>query len=633
MDGKIKLQKLITTLMTVSMLIFTSCMSDGGNGKRKTSTENVAGGSGAGGSTDGQGSVAGDGTGIGDGTSNLTSLSEIRYIVDPFDGAFKTKLTIPKNFTGYLYLAGLNITRLKDRFVYVRFNFGRDLTAVEIPATINQAEGLTPQTNIEVITLDMNNKPFEAVRLSYDLFDYKDYRDGSGTETGDVISDPRDSNLYCRGLKLLNDPTYLKGSGNAPNGLCNESGDVCKYAYAKVLDSSLYVDGNSLVPSEPHYDIAGSGYSQDTFSNRMKKCLPDSVNRSAFNSAISSSSATDPQYLATDPTFGSTLFAESGKNYIYQGPYRTTSESLWEITGNALFTVVNSSTKPSGLFQKSFAPHTAESGYRSFLFPRAGKMELTSGVEYYGSTNAFDEVRGLDSLVSSGDSLYMDGCSTRMQQYDSLSNEGISSCNVSATIELWVKEADGTKTKITESKDVKLQLIRSSLTNFQGEEVMFSSLKNCSSSSACSADECCFNKKCWSKELVNQCPEDVPDQDNRDTGDQCSSDFQCSSLCCSSSGVCADHVNTSAQQVLCNKSPGQACVAQEWCRKENVRECDIYKTGTDAQGAVTCGIRCFNNQKFGDCIDGQCRPPVIPAVPAFDPATFDCTQAKALPSS
>ncbi len=631
MDARANMKQLITVILTTSMLLLSACVSDTGKGSRKSSSENVAGGSGQG-AGDGQGAVAGEDGTIGDGTSNLTSLSEIRYIVDPFDGAFKTKLTIPKNFTGYLYLAGLNVTKLKDRFVYVRFNFGRDLTSIEIPATIGQAEGLTPQTNIEVITLDMNNKPFEAVRLSYDLFDYKDYRDGSGSETGDVISDPRDNNLYCRGLKILHDPTYVKGAGNAPNGLCNETGDVCKYAYAKVLDSSLYVDDSALSASEPHYDIAGSGYTLEPFSNRVKKCLPDSLNRTAFNTAFSSISVADPQYLAADPTFGAILFAESGKNYVYKGPYRTTSESLWEITGQALFTEVNSSTKGTGLFQKSFAPHTAEAGYRSFLFPRAGKMDLTTGVEYYGSSNAFDEVRGIDSLNSSGSSLYMDSCSYRMQNYDSQTNEGVGSCNVSATIELWVKEADGTKTKITETTDVKLQLVRTSLTNYQGEDVMYSSLKNCSNSRACGSDECCFNKRCWSKELVNQCPEDVSDQDNRDTGTQCSSDYQCSSLCCGSSGVCTDHVNTSTQQVLCNKSPGQTCVAQEWCRKENIRECDIYKTGTDAQGAVTCGIRCFNVQKFGECLEGQCRPPVTPAVPTFDPATFDCANAKALPS-
>jgi hypothetical protein len=624
MDERTKLTKFIIAILTASTLLLSACVQEAGTGRKKTTSSSSTGGDGTG-SSDGKGAVSGGDDSIGDGTSSLTTLSEIRYIVDPFDGAFKTKLTIPKNFTGYLYLAGLNITSLKDQFVYVRFNFGRDLTAVEIPATISQAEGITPQTNVEVLTLDMNDKPFENIKLGYDLYDYSDYRDGTGTETGDVVSDPRDNNLFCRGLKLEYDPTFEEVSGTTPNSLCDTAGDVCKYAYAKILDSGLYLNGVSKIPTEHHYDVAGAGYASETVANQLKKCLPDTNTFGALNSALSLTSV-----LTANPNPGDTLITDSGNNYLYYGPYRTSSESLWEISGDALYSVVNSTTKATGLFQQNI-DGTISTGYKSFLYPRAGKTDFKSGIEYYGATSAFEDERTIQSLVSSGESEYMEGCSIRTQNYDSLTNESIASCNVSATIELWVKAADGTKTKITESKDVKLQLIRSSETNYQGEEVMYSSLKNCSSSNACGSDECCFNKRCWSKEFVNQCPEDVADQDNRDTGDSCTSDFQCSSLCCGSGGVCADHVNTNSQQVLCNKSPGLTCVSQEWCRKENVRECDIYKTGTDASGAITCGIRCFNVQTFGDCINGICSPPETPAVPTFDEATYDCNNAKALP--
>ena len=42
------------------------------------------------------------------------------------------------------------------------------------------------------------------MRLPYDLYDYNDYTDPAK----DIISDPRDGGLYCRGLRLEDDPTF-----------------------------------------------------------------------------------------------------------------------------------------------------------------------------------------------------------------------------------------------------------------------------------------------------------------------------------------------------------------------------------------------------------------------------------------
>ena len=52
---------------------------------------------------------------------------ELRHFIDPFDGTYKTKLTIPKNYKGNLYLAGLNIATLRNKLVKVRFKIGREL--------------------------------------------------------------------------------------------------------------------------------------------------------------------------------------------------------------------------------------------------------------------------------------------------------------------------------------------------------------------------------------------------------------------------------------------------------------------------------------------------------------------------
>src|SRR5690606_3408071 len=39
-------------------------------------------------------------------------------------GSYVTKLTLPKNYAGFLYLAGINITSLMSNHVTVRFRFG-----------------------------------------------------------------------------------------------------------------------------------------------------------------------------------------------------------------------------------------------------------------------------------------------------------------------------------------------------------------------------------------------------------------------------------------------------------------------------------------------------------------------------
>ena len=51
-------------------------------------------------------------------------------------------------------------------------------------------------------------------------------------------------------------------------------------------------------------------------------------------------------------------------------------------------------------------------------------------------------------------------------------------CNVTATIEV-ITEENGKEIILATSTDVKLQLIRPSLTNFQGQEVLYQSMKTC----------------------------------------------------------------------------------------------------------------------------------------------------------
>ena len=499
-----------------------------------------------------------------------------------------------------------------------------------IQGTIGRAPGITPQTDIEVLILDFQDRPFENIRLLYDLFDYNDYRSTTPGVSEDVppTNDPRDGGLYCRGLRLEHDPTF---NGTATNTQCDQFGERCLYAYAKIKDSGLIdkSSGIAINPTEPQLDLQGNGYSSEPQSNALKKCLPDNNNIGNFNGVLNTT---------ISGALGWNITEVFGGQYVYKGPFRPIGTSQWEIKGTAILSPVDSSNEGMGLFQNSYNGNIssctpletcADGGFKSFLFPRAGKTSLRSGVEYFGNETMPFDTKNIHSLLTAGDSQFVDGCNLRVGNFDEYSNENIASCNISATIDLiTIDQNTGQESVLTSSREVKLQLIRASNTDFQGREVLYSSMKSCSTSNACGSSECCFNNRCWSKELVSQCVEDAQVVGNRGVGELCNSDFECSSLCCNQSiGTCAVHLNTEDQQVLCSKSPGQTCVMKEYCREENLTQCFVVKTGTDAQGQQLCALRCYNVPTFGDCINGTCTPPSAPPVPDFDPDNPDCSTA------
>lgn len=629
-----------------------SCVQEGG-GKENSSRFKARGGEEENNNnteTTGRGAGPDDGS-VGSVTDEILEggVADLRHIIDPFSGTYKTKVTIPKNYKGFLYLSGLNIAGLSDKLVSVRFRFGREREEIVIPATIGVASGITPQTNVKVLILDLEDQPFQDLRLPYDLYDYNDYdTDDNGVEfeasdfAQEPTTDPRDAGLYCRGLRLEDDPTF---SISTANDRCDSAGETCLYSYARVLDSGLFYLENSillgLTPSEPQIDLTSNGYATESQDELLKKCLPDTNDRTSVENVLqtSLSSASSSQVA-----YGDSAFTNS---YTYLGPYRPVNINQWELSFGAAFSDMSvPGTEPSGLFQKVLAnaptsttssPNaSAAAGYQSFLFPRSGRMDLRSGVEYIGysdATNPISSTRTIRSLVSSGDSDLVDGCNLRVSSYKAQSstsnsaNESISSCTVTGTISLIYTDSETSELKtITTSRDIKLQITRASDTDFEGNEVRYSALTKCSNSNACGSGECCFNERCWSKNLVSQCLEDVEGEGNFNTGESCQSDFQCGSLCCSStSNTCAPH--NADIDVLCSKSPGQACVTKEFCRKENIPTCFIVKTGTNSQGQVTCTRRCYNVPTFGDCTNGVCVPPQIPDVPDFDPSNPDCSEA------
>lgn len=596
----ILLHKLTLTLVTLS-LVLTSCVENSGvKGKTAKSGSNLSAGSGGSGS--GAGAIPTDDTPT---DTALQSMKvELSHLVDPFDGTYKKKVSIPKNYKGFLYIAGLNVSALQSKLIKVRFNFGLDGQSVVLDATVGRAPGIIPQTDIQVLMVNMNSKPFSKMVLGYDLYDYNDYTDTSK----EPVTDPRDSGLYCRGLKLEDDPTF--DNTTASNSTCAAAGDKCLYAYAKVVDSTLYTGALTSIPSRPQVWSMSSGTRSPTIATSANSmCLPDYGNFSSFNDLFSLS-----------PVITGINSGDSVLGLTYQGPYRAINPSGWKIQLGAIF---NGTT---GLFKTTF-PGQSHVGLQSLLFPLAGKLSLNQDVRYLGSTDRFG-VRNTLVADSTGTSKYVDGCNLRVMNYNVATTESISSCNVNGSIDIFYMK-DNAEVNITTDRSIKLQLLRPSLTNFEGKEVLTSAFKRCESSSTCGSSECCFNERCWSKDLVTQCVDQIPGIGNEPIGNSCVSDFECSSLCCNqATGACAPHNPNGTAPVSCSKTAGQSCVAKEFCKPEFVETCKLVKLpGLDAQGKVQCTLRCPPVETYGECTAGRCVPPATPPVPTFDPANPDCTNA------
>jgi hypothetical protein len=606
MNRKYQFTSLKVLLVSMLFLSMQACVQSGSSQPRQKSTQKLTSNKALPGPIPGQGS-SGGGVGIGSSGSEVASGVELRHLVDPLDGTYSTKVTIPKNFSGLLYLSGLNVSSMRDKLVSVRFYFGQAREPVTVPAVISRGPGITPQTDIDVLILDMQDKPFERIRLLYDLYDYNDY--GTSFANMDPVSSNRDRNLYCRGLDLEYDPTF-ESSGAYPN--CTGPNSVCKYSYAKVLDKGLVNNTTSIphIPSLTQVTLGATGvYSSDTNTQKLNKCLQDD--------------GTAPSDISGAIVFNS-IFNFNSTNYVFQGPYRALNTSLWDISGSAM-TATDTSGRPVGLFEAIISGSDPNYGKKSLLFPRYGKLPLRKSLEYRGSTTPDGVKNILPGLTADGTSEWMDGCNVRVSNYDEYTNEGIGSCNVTATVEVfYTNPTTGKEEILASSTKVKLQLVRPSLINNVGQDVLHTSLRRCSNDNNCGAEECCYNQRCWTKDLVSQCLSDTNSEGNYPVGENCSSDYQCSSLCCNASiGRCAVHDLSQNLPVYCAKSPGETCVAKEWCRKEPIVDCYLVDTGLDSQGRPTCALRCYNVMKHGDCKNGSCVPPAAGTVDSFNPSEPD----------
>lgn len=593
-------------LYLFTLFFFASCMEQSGVRSRYVSGDNDLnnGGGTTGATNSGNGANPGNG-GITVPTEEINPQVEIRHLIEPKidsdsnTGAYVRKLTIPKNYEGFLYVAGLNVSSLSQNIVKVRFRFGWNRDPIDIEATVTTAPGLTPQTNTEVLVLNFLNAPFRDLTLPYSLYDYNDY-DYSGDDENKPSTPTqynRDAGLFCRGLRLQDDPTF---TGNLANG-CTGPNDVCKYAYASVLDKGLTNDLTSVAMRPTTIQVEtgnSSGYYTDNEAIMLNRCLPDKSGSFKFSETKTMA------YLGVQNI--------NGVNYRYEGPFLANNLAGWEIAGSAL-------TNTYGLFTGYLDSGNVNTGYGSKLFPLFTQRQLPQGVEHLGSIRP-DDTKVITQLNSSGPSDWMDGCNARVGTVAPVTGENIGSCNVTSSLEIIALQEDGTEKVVDKTIEVKLQVVKPSVLNTDGEDVLSGSFQSCTSSSQCGTGSCCFNKRCWSKSIVSQCAEESQGVGNLPTGQACGSDLECSSLCCNpGTGRCGVHDTESTPAVTCSKPFGQKCIAKEWCQKETVTQCFIVKTGFDSQNQTTCALRCFTTQEHGDCMNGTCVAGPKPDIPVFNP--------------
>ena len=185
----------------------------------------------------------------------------------------------------------------------------------------------------------------------------------------------------------------------------------------------------------------------------------------------------------------------------------------------------------------------------------------------------------------------------------------------------------GVSTTIATSFSTKIFFRQANALN-KGQEVLFEDYIPCSSSADCALGNCCYNNRCWKRDLVGQCSEDSSFQ-NQPIGNICSSHYECESLCCDGiKNVCSPHKSKDGVSQLCGQYTGSYCVDQTWCHQQTVKDCRIIKTGTNSSGFTTCELFCYDRIEHGTCLNHICSSPATPPVPVFDPANPDCRYAQ-----
>ncbi len=553
---------------------------------------------------------------------------EINYFVDPETGNISEKLSIPKNYGGNLYLAIDRLDEMSDKILYARFRFGylRDFPR-EAQATIGVAPGLIPGTTQSVLIISLANRPFNSIPLDYDLFDYNTYNFSSSVVG--IEQNNRDKDLYCRGLRIEDDPTSTSGS-------CENINDKCLYGFAKIEDKGWYDSDNNQYINLINPQVALDGFSTDGIdryaldsnSRFLTKCLNDEAIQNLFKPADGGQSFV---------SHGNS-FSFSGQPFIYHGPFTGINSFQWEIKSNAIW------NSQHGLFQQFLGPvRNIDAGYKSYLFPRFSKLTISSDVEYIASEKAGDPLALQNELDSDGKTYWMSGCNLRVTTKND-DGEHIGSCNVSADIEIFYRE-NGSETVIAStrwdsiSKKVKLQLLQEGDLN-SSNGILNADYRTCNSDSACADNECCYNGRCWSDELVSQC-DGGSSGSAQPNGAICSNssgeivDSMCLSGCCrgplpgttENPGIlCRPHDPGSG--TYCNKPTGSSCILSEMCGRQLITKERLIKF---SESPGDCGVKVCKSCEYKIC-DGasntcQERTDNNETIDDFDPSNPVCTGA------
>ena len=543
--------------------------------------------------------------------------SKLVSMLDPYDGNYKTKITIPKNFSGTLLIAGRNISKFKkNESLWVRFRFGRNLTSFVLPAWIAHASvpGLTGTSTIkEILHVDLSGAPFNSLRLNNHLYDYNQYK-----KSEEPVTDPFDDQLYCRALSFQHDPTSTQSSTISQ---CRQKGDRCLYSYAQVFDQGLHVRGYPIVPKKIQFALNDNGlYRNESEHDLSQKCLADNrYDRNTLGNTFAIPAPHDP---------GPVVFTIGQDEYRYRGPYEARNTASWQIKGGAI-TGADSEGNYWGLFEQLAHPLAPSSGFYSLKFPRAGRLPVRDSIQYVGEntipTVSKHPTRGFNIGVSETKmSQLMDGCNLRVAHLNSVSHEGIDSCNVTALIELVRKDKENNQYvllgRVSET-ELKVQLIRrTTKTPLTKKELVSANFRTCDSNNACGKNECCYNKRCWSKNIVTQCLVDSS-AGQLSVGKRCTDDLQCASLCCShETRTCQGH---DGDKSLCSKPIRASCIADEFCTKVFQTEYHIVKTSQYApSGEEICELHPKNVYVFANCVRrgnlGICMAPQMPIRPKLD---------------
>jgi len=493
-------------------------------------------------------------------------------------GTFQEKLSISKDFQGVLYIDLKDINLFKEKLLLARFSFGRNSeNPIELP--LSYVTKSIAGVEKGVLALSIPSKNFFSIPLDYQLYDYSlDAIAGDNAFHEDV---------YCRGLKIEDDPTSNQTS-------CSKLDDRCLYTYARVDDQGLFHESSSTFIQPTELTVSqdeSRAYEFNLDPINLRRCLSDQKSVYVKNKNIDIGE----------------LITLDDEGYRFKGAFKPIDPSNWGIQGDA-------SWGRFGIFQAEYSlGKNLELGYKSNLFPRAGKIINKSKRYYLGSKNPLDQkvitnVTGDASGSSAGLTDWVDGCNLRVLSRDSL-GKNIGSCNVTSNIQIFYRDGSTevmiySNETLEKAGQVKLQIVNNISTKIDVQD-----FNVCVTDSGCSSTSCCNEGRCWDRTKYKDmfCK---PSNSGKQTGQVCNNDTECLSACCIGSltgngGVCADSTSS------CKRQVGESCIHSDACDVQTGDE-SYYVKRLLFDGFNGCKVYNCNIKVKLECISSRCTSIIDP---------------------